>query len=83
MCVLGIHFVGESVINVNLIMNIHRCCKSGCAITINGFKSVSSGSKCTIQILAKLPGNGYRNGTIGSQMLDYRIQCEGHWIKAL
>ena len=78
-----IQYVGESVINVNLRMNIHRRGKSGCEICINHFKNVCPGSTFTIQILEKLPGNGYINGIVDPEMLEYRLQREDYWIKTL
>ena len=42
-------------------MDIYRCGKSGCEIAVNHLKNVCPGSKFTIQILEKLPGNGCRN----------------------
>ena len=81
----GIQYVGESVINVNLRMNIHRRGHSGWKITINNLK----GSKFIIQVFVKLAGNGYRNSTVDSEMLDYRWCFKKHfelyihmfWIK--
>ena len=39
-------------------------------------KNVFPRSKFVIQILEKLPGNGYRNDTATSQLLEYRLLCE-------
>lgn len=75
----GIEFVGEDVINAYLRMNIHG--SSVCEIVINHFKNACSGRKFTIQILAKLTGNGFTNGAIDSQVLEYTLQCQGYWIK--
>ena len=52
-----IQYVGESVVNVNVRLKTHRRGKSGFKIAINRFKNVCSGSKFTIQMLEKLPGN--------------------------
>lgn len=68
----GIEFVGEDVINAYLRMNIHG--SSVCEIVINHFKNACSGRKFTIQILAKLTGNGFTNGAIDSQVLEYTLQ---------
>ena len=56
----GIQYVDESVRNVNLRMNANRRNKSGYRIAINYFKNVCPGSKFPIQILEKLPSNGYK-----------------------
>lgn len=60
-------YIGESVINVNLRMNIHGRGESVSKIAISGFKNACPGSKFTIQMLKKLPGNGFRFTNI-----DYR-----------
>ena len=52
-------------------MNIHRRGKSVFKIATNHFKNICPGSKFTIQIFKKLLGNGHRNDTVDSQMLDY------------
>ena len=78
-----IQYVGESVVNVNLRMNVHRKGKSGCEICIDHFKNVCPGSSFSIQILEKLPGNGYLNGNLDQNMLKYRLEREDYWIKTL
>ena len=79
----GVQYVGESVIPVNLRMNIHRRGKSGCEVAIDHFKNVCPGATFSIQILENLPGNGYKNGVVDSEMLKRRLQREDHWIKTL
>ena len=37
----GVQYVGESIVPVNLRMNIHRRGKSGCEIAIDHFKNVA------------------------------------------
>ena len=64
-------------------MNIHRKAKSGCEIAIDHFKNVCPGANFTTQILEKLPGNGYKNGTRDLAMLRYRLEREDYWIKKL
>ena len=78
-----IQYVGESVITVNRRMNIHRRGKTGCEILIDHFTNVCSGSSFTIQILEKLPGNGYSNGVVDHEMRKYRLEREDYWIKTL
>ena len=77
----GVQYVGESVTNVNLRMNVHRKGKKGCEIAIDHFKNVCPGSKFSVQILEKLPGNGYTNGKVDQKMLEYRLEREDYWIK--
>ena len=79
----NVQYVGESVISVNLRMNIHRKGKTGCEILIDHFSNVCPGSLFSIQILEKLPGNGYANGVVDQQMRKYRLEREDHWIKTL
>ena len=64
------------VINVYSRINVNRCGNSDCEIGINCFKNDCISSKFSIQILEKLPGNGYRNGAVDSQMLEYTLQLE-------
>ena len=78
-----VQYVGESIIPVNKRMNIHRRAKSGCTICIDHFSKVCPGSAFSIQILEKLPGDGYANGTIDDQMRDNRLEREDYWIKRL
>ena len=79
----GIPRVVKSVRNVNLRKNIHRCGNSYCETAISYFKNICSGSKVTVQILVKFPGNEYRNIAVNSQMLEHRLQREDYWIKTL
>ena len=37
----------------------------------------------SIQILEKLPGNGYKNGVVDKAMLKYRLEREDYWMKTL
>jgi len=75
--------IGESVIPVNLRMNIHRRGKSGCEVAIDHYKNVCLDATFSVQILEKLPGNGYKDGKVDSAMLRYRLEREDHWIKTL
>ena len=78
-----IQYVGESISPVNLRMNVHRRGKSGCEISINHYKNVCPNATFTIQIIEKLPGNGYRNGAMDQKMLQFRLEREDYWIKKL
>ena len=79
----GVQYVGESIVPVNLRMNVHRKGKSGCEILIDHFSNVCPGSNFSIDILEKLPGNGYINGSIDAEMRKYRLEREDYWIKTL
>ena len=79
----GVQYVGESIVPVNLRMNVHRKGKSGCEILIDHFSNVCHGSNFSIDILEKLPGNGYLNGSIDAEMRKYRLEREDYWIKTL
>ena len=79
----NVQYVGESVVFVNLRMNVHRKGKSGCEISIDHYTNVCPGTKFSIQILEKLPGNGYINGIVDPTMREYRIQRENYWMKKL
>ena len=79
----GVQYVGESIVPVNLRMNVHRKGKSGCEILIDHFSNVCPGSNFSIDILEKLPGNGYTNGSIDAEMRKYRLEREDYWIKTL
>ena len=54
----GVQYVGESIVPVNLRMNVHRRGKSGCEILIDHFSNVCPGAEFSIEILEKLPGDG-------------------------
>ena len=65
-----------TIIHMNLRMNMHRKGKSGCEIVINHFTQVCPGAKFSIQVLEKLPGDGYKNGSRDKEMYRYRLQRE-------
>ena len=79
----GVQYVGESIVPVNLRMNIHRKGKTGCEILIDHFSNVCPGALFSIDILEKLPGDGYENGSIDDQMRKYRLEREDYWMKTL
>ena len=64
-------------------MNIHRKGKSGCEISINHYTNVCPNSSFSIQILEKLPGNGYKNGARDKAIYQYRLERQDYWIKKL
>ena len=79
----NVQYVGESVVPVNLRMNIHRRGKSGCEILIDHFSNVCPNANFSIDILEKLPGNGYKDGAIDDKMRNYRLEREDFWMKTL
>ena len=64
-------------------MNVHRRGKSGCEISISHYKNVCPNASYTIQILEKLPGNGYKNVSKDMEMLEYRLEREDYSVKKL
>ena len=76
LCFLVYDMLLKDYINVNLRMIINRRGNSDCETAINCFKNDCTGSKFSIEILEKLPGNGYRNNAVDSQMLEYGLQFE-------
>ena len=79
----GVQYVGESIIPINRRMNIHRTSKTGCTLFIEHYSTVCSGATFSIQILEKLPGNGYRDGAIDEEMRTKRLEREDYWMKTL
>ena len=79
----GVQYVGESIVPVNLRMNIHRRGKTGCEILIDHFSNICPGAEFSIDILEKLPGDGYKDGAIDDKMRAYRLEREDYWIKTL
>ena len=79
----NVQYVGESIRPVNLRMNIHRTSKTGCTYSINHYTNVCPGETFSVQILEKLEGNGYKNGSIDEKMREIRLQREDYWMKTL
>ena len=79
----NIQYVGESISPLHMRMNIHRTGKTGCSHCIEHFSNVCPGSTFTIQVIEKLPGNGYINGSIDATMREYRLKREDFWMKTL
>ena len=79
----GGQYNGESITPLSIRMNIHRRGKSGCELSINHYKNVCPNATFNIQILEKFPGNGYNNGSMDMEMLEYRLPLEDYWIKKL
>ena len=79
----GLQYVGESIVPVHKRMNTHRTAKSGCTTSIEHYREVCPGAGFTIQIIEKLPGNGYTNGVMDKDVLRYRLQREDYWMKTL
>ena len=79
----NVQYVGESIRPLNQRMNIHRTSKTGCTYSINHYDNVCTGETFSIQIIEKLEGNGYKNGSIDSKMRDIRLKREVYWMKKL
>ena len=79
----GVPYVGESIVPINKRMNIHRTAKTGCTNFIHHYTKVCPGAKFSIQILEKLPGDGYLNGAIDEKMRERRLEREDYWMKTL
>ena len=70
----GVQYVDESIVPLNLSMNIHRKGKSSCEISINHYTNVCPNSSFSIQILEQLPGDGYKNGARDKAIYQYRLE---------
>ena len=80
----NIQYVGETAMPLHRRMNGHRTAKSGCEHEIRHCKEVCNGHNFQIQILEKLPGNGYdHQGRIDNNMLKIRKSREDDWMKSL
>ena len=80
----GVQYVGETVQPLNERMNGHRTAKAGCEHEIRHCKESCNGWNFEIQILEKLPGNGYLpSGEIDPEMMEIRKAREDIWIKKL
>ena len=79
----GIQYVGKSITQVNLRLNIHRKGKSGCEHSINHYKNVCEYASFSIQILEKLEGDGLINGQWDFAVQELRLQREDYWMKKL
>ena len=79
----NMQYVGESIIPLHKRMNIHRKNKTGCEILIDHFSNVCPGQKFAVQVIQKLDGDGYKNGSRDKKMYQKRLQIEDEWIKCL
>ena len=59
---------------LNLRVNIHRRGKSGCETYIDHYTNVCKNAIFSIQMIEKLPGNGYESETNDNTMLEHRLQ---------
>lgn len=78
-----VQYVGESVTPLHLRINVHRKGKSGCEIVINHFNCCCPNSSFFIQILELLPGDGYKDGALDTEMTALRKEREDYWMKTL
>ena len=80
----GYQIVGESIVQLNLRMNIYRTAEEGCEEFIHHFSNNCPNATFSIQIIEKLKGTGYlQNGDIDEDMRSYRLEREDFWIKTL
>ena len=63
-------------------MDNHWKRKSWCEISTELYKNICKGG-FSIQIIEKLPGDGYKSGIKDEDMQENWIQREDNWIKAL
>jgi len=54
-----VQYVGESTIQLNKRMNIHRTAKTGCEHMVKHFHESCPGAGFSIQVVEIFPGNGY------------------------
>ena len=59
-------------------MNIHRRGKTGCEILIDHFSNVCPGAEFSIDILEKLPCDGYKYRAIDEKRRAYRLKREDY-----
>ena len=82
--ICNIQYVGETALQLNQRMNIHRSSKVGCEHIIEHSKTSCSGHNYQYQILEKLPGTGYDQfGKLDLDMMKIRKEREEEWVKKL
>ena len=59
-------------------MIIHRIGKSGCSFSIDHYSNVCKNVTFSIQVIERLPGNGYGNEIKDNVMMEYQLQSEGY-----
>ena len=80
----NIQYPGETTIPLHKRINIHRTSKKGCEHFIEHFSTTCSGHSFTIQVIEKLPSNGYDvSGDVCEDMLEKRLDREDYWMKEL
>ena len=79
----GIQYLGERITVLNLRMNFHRRGQPRCEISINHYRNVCKNAAFSIQVIEKLPGNGYEKGIKDRAMLEHRLQREDYCMKTL
>ena len=79
----GVQYVGESVTPINKRINTHRTLESSCKRVNEHYSEVCPGAFFTVQVIEKLPGNGYVKGKLDSAMMRDRRKREDGWIKKL
>ena len=76
-------YVGENIILLHKRINIHRTSKKGCKVLIDHFENVCPNSSFSVQVVEKLEGNGYANGSRDKEMYKKRLEREDYWIKTM
>ena len=79
----NIQYIGETANPMHLRMNQHRTSKCGCEHIIHHSTEFCHGHSFIYQIIEKLPGTGYTNGELDSNITKIRKEHENDWIKKL
>ena len=79
----NMQYVGETTTPLNERINRHRTAKSGCQHVLSHFQECGTNGSFGIQILEKLPGNGYVNNKVCPEQKKKRLEREDYWIKTL
>ena len=84
--ICNFQYVGETTTPLNERINRHRTATVGCQHVLNHYKvnCVSPSFAFSVQILEKLPGDGYiENKTVDPEIRDQRLNREEYWMKTL
>ena len=64
-------------------MNIYKTGNSECEISIDHYRNVCKNATFSIQVIEKLPWNGYKNGAKSIDMLGQQLTHQEYWMKTL
>ena len=73
-----IQYIVESITPFNLRIDIQRRGKSGCQISTYHYRIVYKKATLSIQVIEKLPENGYENRITDKAILEYQFQREDY-----